>query len=228
MAKRDPVRISSGSFDLFCDECGSVAKSEPTTESEPANPPSVYAATKLAQEHLVTIGCEGMNINYLIFRMQNVYGVGQALNNPYTGILAIFANRLLNGKYVEIFEDGLESRDFVFVDDVVDAYCRALEVDESTVLNLGSGKALSVLEVANKIAHTLGVVPDIRVSGRYRTGDIRSISADTSAILSKLGWEPKVSFDKGLEIFLNWVKEQNPKNDSYERSLKELKEKGLY
>ena len=170
-----------------------------------------------------------MKIPAVALRYQNVYGPGQSLSNPYTGILSIFSTRLLNGNDIDIYEDGEESRDFVFIDDVVDATVLALEKKEANhqIFNVGSGVATTVSEVANTLKKLYASNVNINISGKYRLGDIRHNYADLSKIKNVLGFHPKFNFRTGISEFVNWVKTQNIQEDKYENSIKELKQKGL-
>ena len=164
------------------------------------------------------------------FRYQNVYGPGQSLSNPYTGILSIFSTRIKNHHPINIFEDGMESRDFVYIDDVVDATIRGLEVPEANghVFNVGTGMAIDVLTVAKTLCEKYGIDVPITVSGNYRLGDIRHNYADISLARKILGFEPKWNFSDGIAQFANWVDQQEIQEDKYEASIEEMKKKGLY
>lgn len=202
----------------------------PTDEESKIHPSSVYGITKQVQEQLVMTVCPTIGISPVALRYQNVYGPGQSLSNPYTGILSIFSTRLLNGNGINIFEDGLESRDFVYIEDVVDATILAIEKEEANgnVYNVGSGVAIDVLTVAQTLASKYGINATIEISGNYRLGDIRHNYADLTKIKKDLDFGPKVKFQEGIEKFTNWVKEQKVVEDRYEDSIKEMKEKGLY
>ena len=200
----------------------------PTDEKSPLNPVSIYGITKQNQEQLISLGCKSLGISSIIYRYQNVYGPGQSLSNPYTGILSIFSTRILNNNQIEIFEDGLESRDFVYIDDAVDATILGLKITDeiNTVFNVGSGKRTSVLNVAKTLEKHYKLDVNINISGRYRIGDIRHNFADISKI-TKIGFSPKVSFTKGLEKFSNWVKKQKICKDYFDLSIQEMQSKGL-
>ena len=150
----------------------------PVTETTPKDPISYYALTKSVQEDLVTYFCNLSKINYSILRLQNVYGPGQSLINPYTGVLGVFSNLARQNKEINVFEDGLMTRDFVFVDDVVKIICILLDKNnhkqkDKTIFNIGSGKKISILEVAKKIKIFFNSSSDIKISGNFRIGDIR-------------------------------------------------------
>lgn len=201
----------------------------PTDEESKIHPSSVYGITKQVQEQLVMTVCPTIGIAPVALRYQNVYGPGQSLSNPYTGILSIFSNRILSGNEINIFEDGKESRDFVFIDDVVDATALALELDAAggQVYNVGTGVATSVIEVVEELMACYDKKVKYTVSGNYRLGDIRHNFADMTKITADLGFVPKVSFKEGIRRFAGWVQQQYLPQDRYEHSLEEMKKKGL-
>ena len=179
---------------------------------------------------MVLTVCPTVGIAGVAFRYQNVYGPGQSLKNPYTGILSIFSTQIKNGNNINIFEDGLESRDFVYIDDVVDATILGLEKEEANnqVFNVGTGVATNVLTVANELVKNYGIDVSINVSGNYRLGDIRHNYADLTKINRLLGFNTKVSFEAGLKNFAEWVNTQEVQEDKYQKSIDEMKAKGLY
>ena len=159
-----------------------------------------------------------------------MYGPGQSLSNPYTGILSIFSTRIKNGNGINIFEDGKETRDFVYIDDIADATILGLTVPgvSGNAFNIGTGVATDVLNVANTLKKYYGIDVPITVSGNYRLGDIRHNFADITKARKLLGFEPRWSFDKGIEQFCRWVDSQPIQQDNYEASIEEMKQKGLY
>lgn len=201
-----------------------------TSEDSKIHPSSVYGITKQNQEQMIMTVCPTIGIAPVAFRYQNVYGPGQSLSNPYTGILSIFSTQIRNNKSINIFEDGHESRDFVFIDDVVNATVLGIEHDEANgqIFNVGSGVATSVLKVAQTLIAKLGIDVDLNITGNYRLGDIRHNFADLTHIKNKLGFEPKHNFDSGISAFTNWVTQQEIKTSNYERSINEMKARGLY
>ncbi|MBJ9722873.1 NAD-dependent epimerase/dehydratase family protein [Acinetobacter calcoaceticus] len=201
-----------------------------TDEESKIHPSSVYGITKQNQEQMVLTVCSSMGIAGVAFRYQNVYGPGQSLKNPYTGILSIFSTQIKNGNKINIFEDGKESRDFVYIDDVVEATILGLEKEEANnqVFNVGTGIATSVLTVADQLVKNYTIDVPITISGNYRLGDIRHNYADLSKIKKYLGFEPKVSFEEGITEFTKWVNTQEIQEDRYQQSINEMKEKGLY
>ena len=174
--------------------------------------------------------CQNLGVESVSFRYQNVYGPGQSLSNPYTGILSIFSTRIKNGNSINIFEDGRETRDFVYIEDVVDATILGLEMPEANghVFNIGTGVATDVLTVAKTLCDKYGIQVPIVVSGNYQLGDIRHNYADISLAREILGYEPKWSFEKGVEQFVKWVNEQEIHKDNFDVSIDEMKSKGLY
>jgi len=208
---------------------GEPLKPIPTPESKSPALPSVYAISKYYQERLcLTVG-RAYGIATIALRFFNIYGTRQALSNPYTGVLAIFASRLLNNKPPLINEDGEQRRDFVSVRDVARSCRLALEVPEAAdhVFNIGSGKSYSILEIAQEIARVLGkeqIEPDI--VGRCRVGDIRNCFADISLARDLLGFDPQIAFDEGLTELADWLEGQTA-IDRVADASKELMRRGL-
>jgi len=201
-----------------------------TDEDSKIHPSSVYGITKQNQEQMIMTVCPTLGIAPVAFRYQNVYGPGQSLSNPYTGILSIFSTQIKNGNGINIFEDGKETRDFVYIDDVVDATILGLEKEEANgeVFNVGTGVATDVVTVAQTLIDNYGIETSMTITGNYRLGDIRHNFADLTKISNKLGFSPKVNFEEGIKRFTNWVNTQEVKEDNYERSIAEMKEKGMY
>ena len=201
-----------------------------TTEDAIIHPTSVYGITKQVQEQLVMTVCPTIGIAGVAFRYQNVYGPGQSLKNPYTGILSIFSTQIKNGNGINIFEDGKETRDFVFISDVVDATVLGIEKETANnqVFNVGTGVATDVITVAKELSNNYGIQVLITISGNYRLGDIRHNYADITKARQLLGFDPKISFKEGLKQFTDWVNTQEVEEDKYQQSIDEMKAKGLY
>jgi dTDP-L-rhamnose 4-epimerase len=227
--QRELGDMKAGKFNPLCRSCGREMDAMATDEASRPSPTSVYGITKHVQEQLALMfgATTGMPVTAL--RFQNVYGPGQSLKNPYTGILSIFSTAMLHGNPIEIFEDGKESRDFVFIDDVVDAIVIALEKEgiANAAYNVGSGRPVSVLEVTRNLKSLLGSKSDVRVGGKCRVGDIRHNYADLELSHRRLGFEPRVGFEEGVGRFAEWVRAQTTNPDGYMDSLSELKAKGL-
>lgn len=219
----------NGDFEIKCPFTGVTAELMPTDEWSRIQPNSIYGLTKYHQEQAVMIACLALGIPAVAFRYQNVYGPGQSLSNPYTGILSIFSTRIKGHKDINIFEDGKESRDFVFIDDVVSATIAGIEnpAADYQSFNVGTGVATSVMEVAQTLCKNYGIEVPIHISGQFRKGDIRHNLADLTKIKEVLGFQPTVDFQTGIRKFTDWVNQQELKKDLYEQSLQEMKEKGL-
>lgn len=228
--ERRDEEMAKGDFSCKCPVCNKTVSLLSTTEDSKIHPTSVYGITKQNQEQMVLTVCKSLGIAAVAYRYQNVYGPGQSLSNPYTGILSIFSTIIKNGNAINIFEDGKETRDFVFIDDVVEATVLGLENENANgqVYNVGTGVATDVVTVANTLAKFYNQEIPIQISGNYRLGDIRHNFADISKIKSELGFEPQWNFEKGIETFTNWVNEQEIPEDKYEASIQEMKNKGLY
>ena len=200
----------------------------PTPETKQPALSSVYALTKFDQERLCLLFGSAYSVPAVALRLFNVYGPRQALSNPYTGALAIFASRLLNDNAPVVYEDGAQTRDFVHVSDVARAFRFALERDgaDGRVLNAGSGRATSVLEIAHTIAGLLGKEIDPELPGTFRAGDIRHCIADVSLARELLGFEAQVALEDGLAELAEWLQTQ-PATDRFDRAAAELAERGL-
>lgn len=186
----------------------SPAKSD---ASLPPMPASIYASTKLMQEYLLTQAAENANWTCSILRFQNVYGAGQSLNNPYTGVLSIFAKKLMLGEHLSIFEDGQIARDFIYVDDVVRALTILKDTDltNGEIIDIGFGEPTTILEVSQHLSSLLGMDPDKNViTGQFRAGDIRYACANIKKAQQLLNWNPQISIKDGLEKLVAWVKVQ--------------------
>ncbi|MFD2601212.1 NAD-dependent epimerase/dehydratase family protein [Flavobacterium suzhouense] len=221
--------MSGGDFEVKYKGISTQLKLVATDEESKIHPSSVYGITKQNQEQMIMTVCPTIGIAPVAFRYQNVYGPGQSLSNPYTGILSIFSTLIRNGKSINIFEDGKETRDFVFIEDVVDATILGLEKDEANgeVFNVGTGEATDVITVANKLIENYQSSTDVVISGNYRLGDIRHNYADMTKIKNLLGFSPSYNFSDGIKKFTEWVITQEVKESKYENSIAEMKEKGL-
>lgn len=219
-----------GDFEVKYSGCARPLELVGTTEDSCIHPTSVYGITKQVQGQLVHLVCPTIGVASVSYRYQNVYGPGQSLSNPYTGILSIFSTRIKNGNEINIFEDGKETRDFVYIDDVVDATILGIEKEEANghTFNVGTGVATDVLTVARTLIEKYGIEVPLKVSGNYRLGDIRHNYADITLARTLLGFEPKWTFDAGIAEFAKWVNGQEIQEDRYEQSIEEMKSKGLY
>ena len=207
-----PRRIEDmrrGDFGLK-DELGAALTPVPTPETIDAAPASIYASTKLMQEYILTQCAAGTDVDVAILRLQNVYGPGQSLRNPYTGVISIFCQKVDQGEWLDVFEDGEIIRDFVYVDDVVEAFrtCGSLASTPSLPINIGTGTPVSILEMARAVLTLYGRSPDDhKITGNFRAGDVRHAVADISVARDLLGWQPRIDFATGLNHFVQWAKE---------------------
>ena len=229
-SERKEFDMNKGDFECKCPICNSELELLPTDEESKIHPTSIYGITKQNQEQMVLLVGKSLGIDVVSFRYQNVYGPGQSLKNPYTGILSIFSTQIKNGNNINIFEDGLESRDFVYIDDVVNATILGLETPEATnqAFNVGFGKPITVNTVAKTLRKNFNSKVKINCNGNYRIGDIRHNYADISRANRVLGYIPQVSFDVGIARFCSWVNTQSVQKDNYTKSIEEMKCKGLY
>ncbi len=225
--ERSLERLKSGQWEVV-GEGGAPLEPIPTPESKTPSLASVYALSKYDQERMCLVVGRAYGIPTVALRFFNVYGPRQALSNPYTGVLAIFASRYLNGKPPLVFEDGLQRRDFVSVHDVARACRLALEVPRAAgeVLNVGSGRSVNVREIAAKMATALGKDVPAEITGKYRVGDIRHCFADVARAREVLGYEPKVSLEEGIAELAEWLEGQVA-HDRVEGMREELVSRGL-
>ena len=226
--ERAPQQLRRGLWDLQ-DEDGSVLQPVPTSESKPPALSSIYALNKFVQERLCLIAGTAYRMPTVALRFFNVYGPRQALSNPYTGVLAIFAARLMNGRPPLVFEDGYQRRDFVHVSDVARSCLLALRSPQVSghVFNIASGENRTILSIAEDLARVMGradVTP--HVTGKYRAGDIRHCFADIRRASAELGFSPRVDFLSGVEELAEWLGGQIAV-DAVERATNELESRGL-
>lgn len=227
--ERKKEDMLKGDFEVKCPICGMNVELCATSEDSYVHPTSIYGLTKQMQEKMVMAACNAIDIPWVSYRYQNVYGSGQSLSNPYTGILSIFSNRILNDKEINIFEDGLETRDFIYISDVVEATILGLENQKANfnVFNVGAGISTSVKDIVEILGSVYDKYVKMKVTGDFRIGDIRHNYADIRKIKDVLGFEPKVSLDKGIKKFSKWVLQQKMNDNGYEKSIEEMKQKGL-
>jgi len=224
---RPDAQLEKRAWELY-DERGRELRAIGTPETKPLLPTSVYAVTKRDHEELFLAVGNAYRIPTVALRYFNVYGSRQALSNPYTGVAAIFSSRLLNRKPPLVTEDGLQSRDFVHVSDIVQANLLALDSEAAggRIYNVGTGRATSVLQVAEMLSELLDFAEKPEVLGQYRAGDIRHCVADISRIQRELGYRPQVAFADGLRELLAWLRTQSA-DDAVEAASRELAVRGL-
>lgn len=206
--RRTRAEMERGEFKLRCSLCEKIARPQPTQESFAAAPVSVYASTKLAQEHVLAQTCENLGRDLRIARYQNVYGPGQSLNNPYTGVLAIFARQILQGNTLDIYEDGQIARDFVFIDDVVDGTMRLLGLPQNPgPVNIGTGAASSLTDIVSAFAEAFARDVPYEITGHFRYGDIRFAAADMTRATTA-GIRPAVGLREGIGRLTQWANQE--------------------
>jgi dTDP-L-rhamnose 4-epimerase len=225
---RSTEQMAQYRWEMECPSCGQRLKPVNTSERKPLAPTSVYAVTKRDHEELFLSVGRAYRIPTVALRYFNAYGPRQALSNPYTGIIAIFSSRMLNGHAPLIFEDGLQSRDFVHVSDIVQANLLAMECDAADydVFNVGTGRQLTVLHVARALAARLGFPGEIVAANTFRAGDIRHCYSDIEKIRRKLGYSPRVAFEDGIQNVADWVRDQTAE-DRVDVAHRELVARGL-
>jgi dTDP-L-rhamnose 4-epimerase len=221
--------LLAGKFEPICPVCENECSLVATDEDSKLHPTSFYGLTKQVQEQMTLMFARTIGISGFALRYQNVYGPGQSLNNPYTGILAIFANQASQNKPINIFEDGKESRDFVYIEDVINATLGCIKYPDNAIqsLNVGSGECTTVLDVAKEIVDFFGSESKITITGNFRNGDIRHNLASLDKIGKLLNYQPKWNFTDGIKQFLSWAENQSIEHNGYETSLSELRERGL-
>lgn len=229
-SRRNEADLSKGDFEVKVKGSKTPLQLLATDEDSKLHPSSIYGINKLTQEQMIMTVCKAIGISCVTLRLQNVYGPGQSLRNPYTGILSIFSSLIRSNQALNIFEDGNESRDFVYINDVIQAMILSIEneTDDADVFNVGSGTAINVIEVAETLCKYLNIDVPIEVTGKFRIGDIRHNYADISKINKTFGFEPQYDFERGIELFTDWVKNQPIKDNNYRQSLYELTERGLF
>jgi dTDP-L-rhamnose 4-epimerase len=225
---RSPQQLARKQWEALCPECSRALEPVATDESKPLQATSIYALSKKDQEEMCLLYGRTYNLPVVALRYFNIFGTRQALSNPYTGVAAIFASRLLNKKPPLIFEDGEQMRDFVSVHDVVQANLLAMERSDADgmAVNIGSGSPITIREIADLLSEALGsdIAPEI--TDKFRAGDIRHCFADISAAQRLLGYEPKTSFADGVSELVEWVRSQEAE-DRAETAVAQLAQFGL-
>ncbi len=220
--------IKKYGFEPICKKCKEPGKPIPTPENTELHCNSVYALTKKFQEESALFLGKLYGFPIVILKYFNVFGPRQSLSNPYTGVSAIFISRIKNNNIPIIYEDGLQTRDFIFIDDIVEANIIAMKDPNANfeIFNVGSGSPITIKQLTEEIYYIYGKEPKIEINYEFRKGDIRHCIADISKIKNKLRWEPKVSFRDGIKKLIEWSKTQGS-DDKFEKANQELKERGL-
>lgn len=225
---RDVDQRRKKDWHLYCPNCGKIIKSVATDENALDFPNSIYGLSKTVQQNMLLMLSKIYHIPTVILRGFNVYGPRQSLSNPYTGVTAIFISRLKNNQPCVIYEDGLQTRDFISVHDIVEAFFMALENDKADyqMFNIGSGKGTTILKVAQILSKLLGKTGLIQVNQEFRKNDIRHCFADITMVRKLLNWQPKVGLEEGLKELVEWSVTQQAE-DKFSQAQKELKQKSL-
>jgi dTDP-L-rhamnose 4-epimerase len=225
---RPVEQLRAGDFSVHCPTCGKPTTSIPTPEATPGGGETVYALTKVDQERLVLLWGKQTSIPTVALRYSCTYGPRQSLFNPYTGVIAIFCTRLLNGQPPILYEDGGQTRDFCFVEDIARANLLAATTDSLDGLpaNVGSGRATSVRDLAAIIANQLGVNLEPLARGEFRPGEIRSLISDITRIRA-IGYEPRTTIEEGIARYVDWIKTQGAVEDYFAKAEAGLRSKGI-
>src|SRR5579862_6881391 len=225
---RSPKQLREKQWQTVCPGCGRSLQPVPTDESKPLQCTSMYALSKKDQEEMTLLFGRTYDVAVVALRYFNIYGTRQALSNPYTGVAAIFASRLMNDASPLIFEDGMQKRDFVSVHDVVQANLLAMERGEADgmALNIGSGNPVTIGDVARQLTRCMGEPVPAEITGKYRAGDIRHCFADISAAKRVLGYAPRYRFQDGIAELVDWLRSQSAV-DHAARMVHELTAYGL-
>ena len=225
---RSAEQLRTGDFQVHCPKCGRPTTSIATPEGTPGGGETVYALTKVDQEKLVLLWGKQTGIPTVALRYSCTYGPRQSLFNPYTGVIAIFCTRLLNAQPPVMYEDGGQTRDLCFVEDIARANLLVATTDQLDGLpvNVGSGRATSVIELARIIAKQLGVAIAPIARGEFRPGEIRSLISDISRIRT-IGYGPRISLEEGIARYIEWIKRQGAVEDYFAKAEIELREKGI-
>ncbi len=225
---REEKQLQKKDWNLYCPNCKTEVIPIPTDETALDFPNSIYGFSKKTQQDMALLIGKLYNLPVAVLRGFNIYGPRQSLSNPYTGVTAIFISRLKNNQTAVVFEDGLQTRDFISVHDVADAFILALEEDQANyqMFNIGSGRGTTILEIAQTLSKLLGKSNLIQVNKDFRKNDIRHCFADNTKAKKLLGWSPKVTLEQGMKELIEWS-EGEKANDQFSEAQEELKQKGL-
>jgi dTDP-L-rhamnose 4-epimerase len=227
-----PVRpveqLRKGDWQVHCPICGAITKSVPTPENAPVGGETVYGLTKVDQERLVLLWGKQIGIPTVALRYSCTYGPRQSIFNPYTGVIAIFCTRLLNNLPPVLYEDGEQTRDFSFVEDIARANLLAAETDKLDGLpaNVGCGSGVSIRQIAETISNALKIDIAPEVNGEFRPGEMRHLTSDTTRVRTA-GYEPHVDLAEGIRRYIDWIRTQSDIRDYFSEAAKILRSKGI-
>ncbi|HJX97240.1 MAG TPA: SDR family NAD(P)-dependent oxidoreductase [Chthoniobacterales bacterium] len=225
---RPVEQLRRGDWEVHCPICGTITKSVPTPESAPVGGETVYGLTKVDQEKLVLLWGKQVGIPTVALRYSCTYGPRQSIFNPYTGVIAIFCTRLLNDLPPVLYEDGEQTRDFSFVEDIARANLLAAETDklEGEAINVGSGQGTPIREIAQILSRLLKIDIEPEVRGEFRPGEMRHLTSDTTKIRTA-GYQPQVELEEGIQRYIDWIRAQSDIRDYFSEAEQILKSKGI-
>ena len=221
-------QMRKGDWEVHCPICGAITKSVPTPESAPVSGETVYGLTKVDQERLVLLWGKQIGIPTVALRYSCTYGPRQSIFNPYTGVIAIFCTRLLNNLSPILYEDGEQTRDFSFVEDIARANLLAAETDklDGFPVNAGSGRGTSIREIAQHISDVLKIDIAPEVNGEFRPGEMRHLTSDTTKARGA-GYKPEIALEDGIQRYIDWIRSQSDIRDYFSEAEQILKSKGI-
>jgi dTDP-L-rhamnose 4-epimerase len=221
-------QLRKGDWEVHCPICGSVTKSAPTPENAPVGGETVYGLTKVDQEKLVLLWGKQVGVPAVALRYSCTYGPRQSIFNPYTGVIAIFCTRLLNNLSPVLYEDGRQTRDFSFVEDIARANLLAAETDklDGLAVNVGGGKGVPIREVAQILSKALKIDIEPQARGEFRPGEMRHLTSDTTKIRSA-GYKPQIELEEGIQRYIDWIRSQSDIRDYFSEAEQILKSKGI-
>src|SRR5438876_6738865 len=225
---RPVEQLRKGDWQVHCPFCGAITKSVPTPENAPVSGETVYGLTKVDQERLVLLWGKQVGIPTVPLRYSCTYGPRQSIFNPYTGVIAIFCTRLLNNLPPVLYEDGEQTRDFSFVEDIARANLLAAETDklDGLPVNIGSGHGTPIREIAEIVSSALKIDIEPEARGEFRPGEMRHLTSDITRI-SSIGYKPQVDLADGIQRYIDWIKSQTDVRDYFSEAEEILKSKGI-
>jgi dTDP-L-rhamnose 4-epimerase len=225
---RPVEQLRKGDWEVHCPVCGAITKSAPTPENAPVGGETVYGLTKVDQEKLVLLWGKQVGIPTVALRYSCTYGPRQSIFNPYTGVIAIFCTRLLNNLPPVLYEDGEQTRDFSFVEDIARANLLAAESDklDGLAVNVGSGKGVPIRQVGQILSAALKIDIEPEARGEFRPGEMRHLTSDTTKIRSA-GYKSQVELEEGIQRHIDWIRSQSDIRDYFSDAEQILKSKGI-
>ncbi len=225
---RPVEQLRKGDWEVHCPICGAITKSAPTPENAPVGGETVYGLTKVDQEKLVLLWGKQVGVPAVALRYSCTYGPRQSIFNPYTGVIAIFCTRLLNNLSPVLYEDGRQTRDFSFVEDIARANLLAAETDklDGLAVNVGGGKGVPIRQVAQILSKALKIDIEPEARGEFRPGEMRHLTSDTTKIRSA-GYKPQIELEEGIQRYIDWIRSQSDIRDYFSEAEQILKSKGI-